>query len=199
MRRIFAIVIFVAAAAVAGAEDGTAGPSFHFPTPEGWRTETIPFPLDFAPGLDYEGVEELRFAPGMFSKDAEDFWSYAFVWWIAIDSEISPDRFAMDLEAYFSGLADAVAPGKGFDLSQATYDVEFEKSTAETGGVLQGRAAIFEPFVTGTSVVLNIRVTEIACAAVGHRAVIFEISPQPFSHPVWGTLELIREGTRCGG
>ena len=29
---------------------------FHLPTPEGWRTETIPFPLGFAPELEYEGL-----------------------------------------------------------------------------------------------------------------------------------------------
>ena len=43
---------------------------FSMPTPEGWRTETIPFPLEFAPELEYEGLEELRFAPGMFDAAA---------------------------------------------------------------------------------------------------------------------------------
>ncbi len=33
------------------------------PVPEDWRFEKIDFPLDFAPDLDYQGFEELRFAP----------------------------------------------------------------------------------------------------------------------------------------
>src|SRR4051794_9456116 len=59
-----------------------ASPSFTLPLPPGFRTETIPFPLGFAPDLPYRGVEELRFAPGMFQPGAPDFWSYAFVWWL---------------------------------------------------------------------------------------------------------------------
>src|SRR5262245_33462421 len=35
--------------------------SFQWPIPEGWQHETIPFPLEFAPDLPYQGVEELRF------------------------------------------------------------------------------------------------------------------------------------------
>ena len=35
--------------------------------PVGWKAETIPFPLGFAPGLAYRGVEELRFPPGFFT------------------------------------------------------------------------------------------------------------------------------------
>ena len=34
--------------------------------PAGWRSEVIPFPLDFAPSLTHRGFEEIRFAPGMF-------------------------------------------------------------------------------------------------------------------------------------
>ena len=46
---------------------------FQIPTAKGWRTETIPPPLDFAPEVDFQGLEELRFAPGMFDAQAVDF------------------------------------------------------------------------------------------------------------------------------
>src|SRR5690348_7269453 len=51
-----------------------------WPTPEGWRREVIPFPLDFAPEIGYRGVEELRFAPRFFDPAAPTYWSYAFAW-----------------------------------------------------------------------------------------------------------------------
>ncbi len=47
--------------------------------PSDWRPEVIPFPLGFAPDLGLEGVEELRFAPGMFDAKAADYFSYCFV------------------------------------------------------------------------------------------------------------------------
>ena len=45
-------------------ETTTAAPSFTWPVPDGWRSETIPFPLEFAPSIPHRGVEEIRFAPG---------------------------------------------------------------------------------------------------------------------------------------
>src|SRR5688500_6206534 len=48
----------------------------------GWRTETIPFPLPFAPELPHRGLVELRFSPGMFKADSEELWTYSFVWWL---------------------------------------------------------------------------------------------------------------------
>ena len=54
-------LILVGLLGVAGwawAQDETVLP-FHLPTPDGWRTEIIPIPLDFAPELKYEGIEEL--------------------------------------------------------------------------------------------------------------------------------------------
>jgi len=40
--------------------------------PQGWRSEVIRFPLDFAPSLAHRGYEDLRFPPGMFDpKDPE--------------------------------------------------------------------------------------------------------------------------------
>src|SRR6187402_1986296 len=55
-------------------------PAFAWPTPAGWRSETIPFPLDFAPSLPYRGTEELRFAPGFFEPTSETYFTYSFVW-----------------------------------------------------------------------------------------------------------------------
>jgi hypothetical protein len=55
-------------------------PQVAWPVPSGWRTETIAFPLDFAPSIAYHGEEQIRFAPGMFNAAAPDYFSYVFVW-----------------------------------------------------------------------------------------------------------------------
>ncbi len=57
-----------------------ATPTFAWPTPEGWRQETIPFPLDFAPTLPYRGTEEIRFAPRFFDPASPTYFTYSFVW-----------------------------------------------------------------------------------------------------------------------
>ena len=38
--------------------------------PSTWEFEKFPLPPSFATAITYKGFEELRFAPGMFKKDA---------------------------------------------------------------------------------------------------------------------------------
>ncbi|HTE49309.1 MAG TPA: hypothetical protein VK698_00440 [Kofleriaceae bacterium] len=76
--------------------------------PDGFRSEMIPFPLEFAPGLDHRGVEELRFAPGFFDPAAPGYWSYAFVWRLEDAAALDAAGLARELEVYFQGLLGAV-------------------------------------------------------------------------------------------
>lgn len=177
--------------ALAGGEETTV---FQLPTLEGWRTETIPFPLEFAPGLAYEGLEELRFAPGMFEVDQPDFWTYAFLWWIEPGPELSAEILARDLEAYFTGLAVAVAGERRLDTATAEFACRLE----ETDVGFTGTARTFDPFVTAANLDLNVRIRQHACPDQERLAVLFELSPQPFDHGVWTDLAAIREGFGCG-
>ena len=68
MFRTFMVVHLLMPVGIVAAAEEVAEPSFFLPTPEGWRTETIPFPLEFAPEIKYEGLEELRFALGMMTR-----------------------------------------------------------------------------------------------------------------------------------
>src|SRR5262249_28234056 len=81
-------------------------------TPAGFRGETIPFPLDFAPGVAPTGVEELRFAPGFLDPAAPGYWSYAFVWRPADPAALDAAALGAELTAYFRGLIDAVDQAK---------------------------------------------------------------------------------------
>ena len=76
--------------------------------PEGFRSEQIPFPLDFAPTLAHRGVEELRFAPGFFDPATPGYWSYAFVWRVEDAAALDAAALARELEVYFRGLLTAV-------------------------------------------------------------------------------------------
>ena len=198
LRVLLLVSLLIPVGAVAGDEDVATG-SFFLPTPDGWRTETIPFPLGFAPELEYDGVEVLRFAPGMFKAESEDFWTYAFIWWIADQSSLDPEDLAKDLEFYFAGLTRAVAEDRGFDSSGATHDVKIAVATKTTEPEIDyvGTAKIFDPFVTRDTVSLNFRIQQIRCPDQERLAVVFELSPQPFTHNVWLTLTGIREGFRC--
>lgn len=90
----------------------SSGPALPWATPEGFRAETIPFPLDFAPGISHKGREELRFAPGFFDPAAPGYWSYTFVWRTEDPAELAADAVGGELTAYFRGLIGAVDRGR---------------------------------------------------------------------------------------
>jgi len=76
--------------------------------PDGFRGEVIPFPLDFAPGLAHQGLEELRFAPGFFDPAADGYWAYAFAWRTSDPAELDAAALGAELTTYFRGLIGAV-------------------------------------------------------------------------------------------
>lgn len=192
------LLLCAAVAAPSTAQDPVEVP-FFLPTPEGWRTETIPFPLEFAPDLEYEGLEELRFAPGMFQEGSSDFWSYAFVWWVPEGTGFETERLQKDLERYFQGLTTAVAEARDFDPGEPDYDVQLELTESSTLDHPQweGTAATYDVFVTRKPIQLDVRMDIIPCPLQGHVAAIFQLSPQPRDHSIWEVLESLHRDFRC--
>jgi len=193
--RPFALVLFLLAFPAFGQE--TEIP-FSLPMPEGWRGETIDFPLEFAPELKYEGFEELRFSPGMFKPESEDFWTYAFVWWVPLSTTLDAATLDADLEAYFRGLSKSVNASQDFEPEKMEFRASLAaEKTAGEGELFVGKVVTFDAFATRESVTLNVRIESRRCEAAERLVVFFELSPQPESHAVWRTLEGIRTGFSC--
>ncbi len=166
-------------------------------TPAGWKTETIPFPLEFAPGLPYRGVEELRFPPGFFDKDAAWYFSYAFVWEIVAPGPASADALEGDLVAYFEGLAKAVGGAEQAEAISAqrfTAALEGELATGASGVI-----EAFDAFKARAPVTLHARATAVACATAGRVALVVVASPRTPStdDAVWTELERLAATYRC--
>ncbi|MBV8762964.1 MAG: hypothetical protein JO257_37105 [Deltaproteobacteria bacterium] len=93
--------------------------------PAGWKHETIPFPLEFAPSLAHQGVEELRFPPGFMDARSANHWSYGFVWRLRDAAQLDDAALAGELTVYFRGLLGAVDGDKHrFDPAQISVRVE---------------------------------------------------------------------------
>ncbi len=155
--------------------------------PDEWRAEQIPFPLSFAPSINFNGYEDIRFAPGWSQPDSPEFWTYKFVWQIDEDPQLSEERLADLLETYFDGLSRAVAPGSGLDRDTLQKPVAV---FIQDGDGFRGRLRIYDAFKTKDWICLNARVQR---ANRGDKYLIaVEISPKPFDHEVWTELEKIR-------
>lgn len=199
IRHVFNLLLLCAVVAAPGrAQDPVAVP-FFLPTLEGWRTETIPFPLEFAPELEYEGLEELRFSPGMFEEGSEDFWSYVFIWWVPEQTPFNTEQLQVDLERYFRGLTAAVAEAREFDPGEPNFKVQLEATESSTPEHLQlkGTAATYDVFVTRKPIQLGIRIDFIECPSQGQVAAFFQLSPQPLDERIWEVMDTMRQDFRC--
>ncbi len=155
---------------------------FRWETPAGWRTETIPFPLDFAPELAHKGFEELRFAPGMFKPEAEDFWSYAFVWWLDSHEPFDAAKLNRELPAYFKGLCMSVGKAK-FAMDPARFKARI--NSVKEG--FEGEVDLYDAFKTGQPITLHVKIRIQDCGS--HRALLCGLSPKPFGAGPWSSLD----------
>jgi hypothetical protein len=199
LRRVSNYLLLCAVAAAPGTAQDPVEVPFFLPTPEGWRTETIPFPLEFAPELEYEGLAELRFSPGMFQEGSSDFWSYVFVWWVPEGTGFETEWLQGDLERYFRGLTTAVADAREFDPGKPDYDVRLKPTESSTPDHPQwdGTAATYDVFVTRKPIRLNVRIDLVPCSSQGRVAAIFQLSPQPHDNTIWEVLNNLRQEFRC--
>jgi hypothetical protein len=174
----------------------SSAPTFGWPVPEGWKHETIPFPLDFAPGLRFRGLEELRFAPGFFKPGASTFWSYAFAWSLENPPAFDAPTMSGVLREYFAGLARAVGKDK-FPMDPGWFRAELAPRTEAGATILAGRVCSYDAFVTGQPIVLNVEVRLRDCPAAGRHLITFLLSPKSPGDPVWDDLKACESALYC--
>jgi len=159
--------------------------------PETWNSELINFPLAFAPEIQLEGFEDIRFAPGWADPSSDQFWTYHFTWVLEKPVELDAASLESTLTLYFDGLAKTV-------LDQ-TSDNSVTEEPAQpicqfqgTGNRFTGTVKIFDAFHTMNVITLNIIVRERNCTASGKQLISFELSPKPFDHQIWNIFKNVQ-------
>lgn len=158
--------------------------------PDGWKREEIPFPLEFAPTLPHQGVEELRFPPGFSKPDSPNHWSYAFEWKLTDPAVLDAAALGGELEAYFRGLLRAVDGDRHrFDPAEITV-----RSTASGDGFSLS-AHVFDAFADAAPVDLVGTARRHAC---GGRRVVWRFVLAPAASPLRTTLDALAAERPCG-
>lgn len=163
--------------------------------PANWEFERFPLPPVFAPSFPYKGVEELRFAPGMFKKDAADYFTYAFV--AQLDNTVAVTWIDIQnyLLLYYKGLCSATAKDRKLSIDTSKIMVSVGKEAKEDR---QGRlvynvtADIFGVFADGEPVKLNMEVTVINKEAAKRTFLLFLASPLKREDAIWKRLYQIQ-------
>ena len=153
--------MYKVAALIVVAACGSAKPA-GWPLPASWRSETIPFPLSFAPSLQHEGVEELRFPPQFLKPNSTNYWSYAFVWRLRDPARLDASALGAELTQYYRGLLVAVDAEK----KQITSPDEIvATATLEPGGSFTLAAHVLDGFNQAQPIDLTGTARRISCGS----------------------------------
>ncbi len=173
---------------------------YYFPLPEKWTFERFLIPIGFASSIPYKGVEDIRFAPGWGKKDSEQYWSYAFLWWLENGPRLNAEILSSRLKAYYTGLmrvnidtAKHLLSAKDLIATTSFQKLPTAKGDRETySGTIQ-----MLDYMQLKTIKLNCMVHVRPCASEKRYTVFFELSPQPFTHAIWNDFKTLREGFRC--
>ncbi|HEV7401584.1 MAG TPA: hypothetical protein VGO11_01610 [Chthoniobacteraceae bacterium] len=193
------LILCVAALTVAAA--GEEKLTFH----TDWKGERIELPPSFAPAMTLKGIEEIRFAPGMFNAKSESFFTYAFVFSVPKTQELTPDLIKQEMLAYYRGLAEGVSKSKGknIDGGKFTFALEPAKAATETPQKIaastkvaqySGELSWIEPFVTAQPQLLHFELQSWTDPATARNYLFVCASPRARgdTDAVWKELHDIR-------
>ena len=162
--------------------------------PPDWRFERIDFPLPFAPELNYEGFEELGFAPGMFNAKSDTYFTYIFAMKITNDVSFDVKLLKSLLETYFRGLCRTVAEGTDFDIDVSKISATVREDHYEAPRTRHFTVMLdsYDPFVTGKKLKLRLEMLVVERNRNDHR-IFAAVSPMPADSPVWRVLRKLKQ------
>lgn len=170
---------------------------YMLPAPEGWGVERFPIPIVFAPGIPYTGVEDIRFAPGWGKAKSEEYWSYAFLWYLDGKVRTNARVIASNLKMYYDGLVSANGSNiPGEKLIPVLTDFAKVKKTAGDLATFSGTVKMTN-YMNQEPITLICKVHLKKCAGADNTFLFFELSPQPFTHDVWSALDQLWTSFSC--
>ena len=166
------------------------------PAPDDWRKESFAFPLQFAPGIPYEGTEYLRFSPAWDQFADEGGFSYVVLWDVKA-VPVEPPDIEDHLETYFNGLMSNVARGR--KLAEPPRSVVQAHPMAPLPDWQQGfgvQIRTYNSFSRGEPLLLYGEVTQRKCSNE-RMQIFFALSKSRRDQPIWNSLRKARGATTC--
>ena len=164
--------------------------------PVDWQFEQFALPPVFAPGVKYKGIEELRFSPDMFKKDAPNYFTYAFAARLDNTKTVTQSDIQDYLLTYFKGLCGKTAADRKLgpvDTTAISAVIE-KKTTTGDQPIYNITLHVFGVFADGAPVTLNMEAKVWQDVPADKVYLLFIVSPQPKTAAIWEELYKIRKG-----
>jgi hypothetical protein len=170
---------------------------YTLPIPKDWTIERFLIPIGFAPQIPYKGVEDIRFTPGWGKVKSDEYWSYAFLWYLEGDFKIDSKIINSNLKDYYTGLI--AINGSNIPeekvIPVVTSFKEVEKDTGDSKTYF-GTIKMLD-YMEQKPIVLNCKVHLKSCPGENKTFIFFELSPKPLSHYIWLSLDKLWLDFKC--
>ena len=162
-------------------------------THDHWGVERFPIPIGFAPQIPYKGVEDIRFTPGWAKATSDEYWSYAFLWYLDGKIQMDTKIIERNLQQYYSGLINA----NGSDTLSAI-EASFKEVSKENNDLKTylGTISLFD-YMAKQPMVLNCKVHIASCTNKTKTFIFYELSPKPLYHAIWQSLDTLWADFKC--
>jgi hypothetical protein len=172
---------------------------YSFLQPAGWNVELFSLPPEFAPGMSFKGVEDIRFAPGWGDSTKSDYWSYAYLWWLDANPTIDATTLQANLQAYYTGLVNRNIVGRKIPAAKLVPTLAIIRKTKTASGDQQtfsGTIAMLD-YMTQKPITLNTIIHLKNCSMENRVPVVVEISPQAYKHSIWKQFDELNDSFSC--
>ena len=172
---------------------------YTFTIPKGWGVERFLIPISFAPEIKYNGVEDIRFSPGWGNPETNEYWTYAFLWYLNGEVKTNAKIIENNLATYYTGLLEAnLDPLKLPAGQRVPVTTKIKKVKAEGRDVKTFRGSIYLlDYIEYKPITLNCIVHLSYCKEQDRTVLFFELSPRPFSDQIWQSLNKLWVGFDC--
>lgn len=172
---------------------------YNLPIPKDWTIERFVIPISFAPQILYKGVEDIRFAPGWTKVNSDEYWTYAFLWYLDGRPKTDAKIIEENLKAYYTGLLKVnTDSARAASEKPMPVTTSFKKITTVKGD-LETYAGSIEmlDYMQRKPIILNCIVHMKVCAENNKTIFFYELSPKPFAHNVWLALDQLWSAFNC--
>jgi hypothetical protein len=170
---------------------------YTLPVPEGWTVERFLIPIGFAPQIPYRGVEDIRFTPGWGKVKSDEYWSYAFLWYLEGDVKLDSKILESNLNAYYTGLiainGSKIPKEKAIPVATSFNEVRNDPGDLKT---YAGTIKMLD-YMEQKPMVLNCKVHLNSCPGENKTFIFYELSPKPLSHDIWLRLDKLWLDFKC--
>jgi hypothetical protein len=172
---------------------------YELPIPKGWSIERFLIPISFAPKISYKGVEDIRFTPGWANVKSDEYWTYAFLWYLDGRPKTDEKIIAENLKAYYTGLYKVNTDSARYAIEKPAPAITSFKKTKTAKGDLETYTGTIEmlDYMQRKPIVLNCMVHLRVCAEENQTILFYELSPKPFTHSNWIALDQLWLNFKC--